>query len=84
MKIIDERKNDNYLLFYELPIGEFFHERSDDGEDGVVYVKVSNVILEAQCGKKLFNAWSVNDNRFCSFDDCEQVIKLNVEITLKN
>lgn len=83
MKIIDERKNES-SRFDELPIGAIFHEVADDtNEDAPLYVKLSKDTFETR-DNDWYNAWSLNEDAFCLFEDYERVVKLNVEITLKN
>lgn len=81
MIIVDERQKNNGERFGSLSVGEFFHERYDDDEDGTLYIKVSNGVLETESGEA-FNVWSVNDNCFYLLSDDEYVIRQHIKITL--
>lgn len=81
MKIVDERQRNNGERFGSLAVGDFFHERYDDDEDGTLYIKVSKDVVETESGEA-FNVWSVNDNCFYVLPDDECVIKQHITITL--
>lgn len=82
MKIVDERNKTNGRRFDSLPIGEFFHEVSDDGEDASLYIKLSNDFLPDFSPTNKGNAWSVSYSHYCFFNEDDMVYKVNVKITL--
>lgn len=83
MKIIDERKSES-SRFDELPIGAIFHEVADDtNADAPLYIKLSDDPFASKVSN-WYNTWSINEDAFCLFEAHERVVKLNVEIIIKN